>query len=139
MMTKFADLIPQVFADLDLGRRAVACKYWRWMPGMLGLTRDGAARYVGHGLWWDCLAEEVLLDEPIGVVPLLSDPATIGCLSELVTELWGNEGHGRMCLTYLDRGMWSLSCEIDGAYLPDDHFADTGAAKVLIKALEAAR
>jgi hypothetical protein len=48
----------------DLGRRAVACKHWRWMDGMVTFG------FVGED------------------VPDLSDPATLGCLLALVREAW---------------------------------------------------
>ena len=50
----------------DLGRRAVACKGWRWMQGMLRLTDKDDA------------------------LPDLADPATLGCLLALVREAWSN-------------------------------------------------
>jgi hypothetical protein len=73
----------------DLGRRAVACKHWRWMPGMLvdGIRIDGTCHFVG-GLgkpWREEDFREVICDE---CVPDLSDPATIGCLLALVRQAW---------------------------------------------------
>jgi hypothetical protein len=70
----------------ELGRRAVACKRWRWMEGMLaGTTRivdvkDGP--YVFDSEYEDCAGL------PHKAVPDLSDPATLGCLLALVREAW---------------------------------------------------
>jgi hypothetical protein len=77
----------------DLGRRAVACKHWRWLPGMVTVCAlrvvDGGADYaIGHrsgatrdgGGWYD--------GDAAGFLPDLSDPATLGCLLALVREAW---------------------------------------------------
>jgi hypothetical protein len=74
----------------ELARRAVACKRWRWMPGMLsakGLRviqrdRDGYVVWYYQDKWY--IAECVP-----GTLPDLSDPATLGCLLALVRESWG--------------------------------------------------
>ena len=68
----------------ELERRAVACKQWRWMPGMQYCTKRQAYRLTedhflgGLSLIADCL-------------PDLRDPATLGCLLALVREAWGAE------------------------------------------------
>jgi len=76
----------------ELARRAIACKRWRWMPGMLsekGLRvtrRDSDGYVVGYYENLSYIAECVS-----GTLPDLSDPATLGCLLALVRKAWGNE------------------------------------------------
>lgn len=98
----------------ELGKRAVACKGWKWMPGILGwrTTHDGRqvrVRFV------ESVEDQELVDPriyerkpskisimPSGhavvdgwlevstILPDLRDPATLGCLLLLVREAWGN-------------------------------------------------
>lgn len=71
-------------AMIDLGRRAVACKSWRWLPGMRGRWTDsrGYAYYprvgVHSGPWVNNRT----------AIPDLSDPATVGCVVALLRERW---------------------------------------------------
>jgi len=79
-----------------LARRAVACKHWRWMPGMRGSWRglDGywfrVVRIQGSVVqcydetsWsWENADTNIKPDD----LPDLRDPATLGCLLALVRE-----------------------------------------------------
>lgn len=71
---------------LDLGRRAVAYRGWRWMPGMLSGENDRVV-YTDP----DCAGALVSSGCPSGPdwesnldPPDLRDPATIGCLLALI-------------------------------------------------------
>ncbi len=73
----------------QLARRAIACKRWRWMPGMLSakglrVTRRSYDGYV-FGYYQDLsyIAECVP-----GTLPDLTDPATLGCVLALVRKAW---------------------------------------------------
>lgn len=71
-----------------LARRAVACRGFRWVRGML---RHDGYRYIGSGVWarWSDTAAVVTALHMPEQYPDLSDPATVGCLLALVREAWG--------------------------------------------------
>ena len=74
---------------LALARRAVACKGWRWMPGMLTDEGRRVMRVWPDDLgikWSHLLDNRVVRDAD--ALPDLTDPATLGCLLALVREAW---------------------------------------------------
>lgn len=88
-----------------LARRAVACRHWRWAPGMLIKTVGGPTdRIAGiDSTYIHAWAESQQTENPRGMwiryrldrmdkhgVPDLSDPATVGALLALVREAWGD-------------------------------------------------
>ena len=105
--------------QIALAKRAVACKGWRWMPGMNALGRldqDGAVlrlhdvrrTHVGFELkggvfdWrertdgrWLCLHGGDVIGSPCEVLPDLTDPATLGCLLALVRDAGTPAWRGR--------------------------------------------
>jgi hypothetical protein len=74
----------------ELARRAVACRHWRWMPGMRVMVgAEGVPyRYVSDD-YAPPEGDDVAFTDPR--LPDLSDPATVGCLLALVREAWGDE------------------------------------------------
>jgi hypothetical protein len=108
---------------VELGRRAVACKGWRWMPGMLVCTpRTIPSRFTEDEDWApDC-------DD----WPDLSDPCTLGGLLALVREAWGRPGLTTKLHPVLG---WIL---IDGHDDPIKSVAKDTEAEALVSALEAA-
>lgn len=125
--------------ETALGRRAVACKGWRWMSGML--THDGyRTAWSDDGMHqsfkWDG-RESIGSTEQL--IPDLSDPATLGCLLALVREAMNDEHAGVS---------WDLSGEewvCDGEHVYNGKtylgvFAQGPSyAEALVAALEAAR
>ena len=74
---------------IELGKRTVACRGFRWMRGML---RQDDYRYVGSGVWarWsDVHSLTTALHSP-DQWPDLTDAATIGCLLALVRVAYGD-------------------------------------------------
>ena len=78
---------------IELAKRAVACRNWKWLEGMLTICDlrviEGGTDYIiGHrqgdtrsgGGWYD--------GESVGLLPNIIDPATIGCLLDLVRQAW---------------------------------------------------
>ncbi len=70
-----------------LGRRAVECKHWRWLPGMLAIVpaaHDGATGYCYR------LTEASGPVNSARAYPDVTDAATRGCILELVRKAWAD-------------------------------------------------
>lgn len=126
---------------IELGRRAVACRGWRWMPGMLAIDSTGvhsparvyhtnkAIVYISpsdgetHTGGLDCYD-----------VPDLRDPATLGCLLALVREAWGT-AHIRQANHINGSRAWECACNDGDGW---SYFSAHTEAHALVAALESA-
>lgn len=125
-----------------LGRRVVACKAWRWMPGMLaGGFRVCRVDAHGYRYGWSDSSYAYRISED--VVPDLTDPATLGCLLALVREHLEDKGVGAICqdVGIMNGGvMWSLigeGGEFAGYWTKKAYY--TTEAEALAEALEVER
>ena len=125
-------------AQTALSRRVVACKGWRWLPGMMRLrvtptwSRDYLLR-EGRVLDWG----DPWVYEDWPVIPDVTDAATLGCLLALVRETWDDEGAYAMQRSVSEGGGWALwACPPGDVNIP----RGTGAteAEALVAALESA-
>ena len=122
---------------LDLARRAVACKGWRWRRGMVAICDNGWPVLRGTDTWeWDAHGgwpggpprAELLAALQRELLPDLTDPATIGCLLALVREAWGQPRlHARP-----DGHWWRMHADEPAA------FVYASESEALVAALEAA-
>jgi len=115
----------------ELARRAVACKRWRWMPGM----RYQVGGTVGRLTDSQCKGKLPLVAE---TRPDLSDPATLGCLLALVREAWKN--HTMSCFFDHADVAWSeypWAVKLVGLRVVTGAYGQTEAG-ALVAALEAA-
>ena len=65
----------------DLAKRAVACKGWRWLPGMRVGTNIEGSVILPDG--FEKLKHAAILAH---CVPILTDPATTGCLMQMLRD-----------------------------------------------------
>ena len=131
--------------QIALAKRAVACRGWRWMPGMLGFDPDGINDPVrvafppGKAYRIPTLAA---WGRPSYIVhyelPDLTDPATLGCLLALVREALGDPN---ACVNY-DPISPTWYCEamheLNGIHYLGVFTEASTEAEALVAALEAA-
>ena len=108
---------------ITLGKRATACKGWRWMAGMK----------IANGIR---VTESLVPFTFASDVPDLSDPATMGCLLALVREAYGDQTtQGRY---FTGEARWCV-CSAGGSILADGrYFWGESEAEALVAVLEAA-
>jgi len=113
-----------------LSRRAVACPKWRWLPGMLAVELAGPGKSLTGG-------RPVRVDDCWHAVnvwrPVLTDPATLGCLLALVREAWGQDDLGAFRVIV---GQWCT--EVTPQEGQHHAFYGSSEAEALVAALESA-
>lgn len=119
----------------ELGRRAVACPRWRWMPGMLLLPHVEDCECCEDRNFPRRAARLPAVFTTDIDVPNLTDPATLGCLLHLVREAYKSHfGPMRVSTQTNIRGEWYCNPNSGG---PKNTWHATE-AEALVAALEAA-
>ena len=118
---------------------AVASKHWRWLPGM----RDQLGRRV---MWvypddavitWSHTPTDrpPLRDQDALPDPDLDDPATVGCVIQLVCDAW-DDPHAYLAWSSPD---WKVLVQPPGHIRPGSAGHGRSKAEALVNALKAAR
>ena len=111
---------------IGLSHRVVACKNWRWLPGMRCLPTEGMVTVPLR------LTDDLNWPHDLGLrLPDISDPATLGCLLALVRDAWGDP---YLCCVGDRETGWRL----DGYAAVEDIHSYSSEAEALFVALRAA-
>jgi hypothetical protein len=122
--------------DKGLAKRLVACKGWRWMPGMCWASPV----YGTEGRIEDDDEAETFNSFLVGYLPDLSDPLTVQAVLLLVREAWGDI---QFIITYSPwaKDQWCLEAVFySGANLVPyrDYYRSSSLAEACVNAMEAA-
>ena len=146
----------------ELAKRAVACKGWRWMPGMRGVRsffHPTLGEHVIVNVRIESSLDVELIETPSSsqelvssahctvsgwtkvsdMLPDFTDPATLGCVLALVREEWGDP---RLVAIYCEAANpgqsegWAVQCADNRLPVAGDGCASE--AEALLAALEAA-
>ena len=112
--------------QINLARRAVACKRWRGVPGM-----QWTAPHI-DGVAWSNGRFDIGAHVPRHAIPVFDDPATLGCLLHLVRVAWGDAG---IASASLENGTGYLRASVRDLMFSRFY---TSEAAALVAALEAA-
>lgn len=113
---------------IELGKRLRACKHWRWTSGM----RAKGSRNLPGASFRVVQDRKVFIGEWSEAIPDLSDPATRGCVLQLIREAWGDPVFS-VSYAFRDSG-WKWFSQLQDCPVLFDSEEET-----LINALEAAQ
>lgn len=126
--------------SIQLAKRLLECKHFRWMPGMFGLSdpvdRQGYRCLDAYAGLWVHEDEQFFRgpeDDPY--LPDLEDPATVGCLFQLVRDAWADPYAKTTGGERISEDVWKCLAH-DGARYQT--FRGTTEAAALVAALEGA-
>lgn len=117
----------------ELAERAVACKHWRWMQGMVAKNTMVVVEVKNGYPIFRAFDGKEYFDIGLYELPNLTDAATLGCLLALVREAWDDPS---LCAN--DAGSYDL---MFWHVYTDDRCVSQGCnteAEALVAALEAA-
>lgn len=124
--------------QIDLARRAAACRRWRWMPGM-GVRRWSDSDGLSAITRVNVRAERTTFWMSEGWLPDLSDPATLGCMLDIVREIHGRSTVIRLVGTDGQGGEeWAICDRAPGGMAAPSIYGFASELEALVTALEAA-
>ena len=131
-------LFRSAMTNLELAKRAVACKHWRLLPGMM-TEKHGRVHDVGDGMILVQSKPTAYMDNSIRLswqgasqaIPDFSDPLTAAGVLVLVREAWNTQ---QVTLRVFDDESAWIECALPGQWKK----AGDSVAEALIAALEEA-